>query len=93
VDDIAIPELAFSDGADSGGGWEAEGFLRIEKPLAQRFVVQLIEGGDSSTVRRLELDRENRIEVALDGPAIIVIAAVTDGTTEPAGYRWTLAAR
>jgi len=93
VDDISIPELAFSDGADSGGDWKAEGFVRIEKPLTQRFVVQLIEGGDSSTVRRLELDRENRAEVALNGPAIIVIAAVTDGTTEPAGYRWTLTAR
>jgi len=90
VDDISIPELGFSDGADSAGGWQAEGFLRIEKPLPQRFVVQLIEG---DKVRRLKLDAENRTEVALDGPATIVIAAVTDGTTEPAGYHWTLAAR
>jgi hypothetical protein len=90
VDDISIPELGFSDGADSDGGWTAEGFLRIEKPLPQRFVVQLIE---HDTVRRLELDAEIRTQVALDGPAIIVIAAVTDGTTQPAGYRWTLAAR
>jgi hypothetical protein len=89
VDDISIPELGFSDGSDSDGGWQAEGFLRIEKPLAQRFVVQLIQG---DRVRRLELDGENRTEVALDGPAIIVVAAVTDGTTQPAGYRWTLAA-
>ena len=53
-------------------------------------MVQLIEGPKA---RRLELDAENRTEVALDGPAIIVIAAVTDGTTQPAGYRWTLAPR
>ena len=26
VDDISIPELGFSDGADSDGGWQAEGF-------------------------------------------------------------------
>ena len=93
VDDISIPELGFSDGADSDGGWQAEGFLRIEKPLPQRFVVQLIERGGGSAVRRLELDAENRTEVALDGPVIIVVAAVTDGTTQPAGYRWTLTAR
>jgi len=93
VDDVSIPELGFSDGADSGGGWQAEGFRRIEKPLPQRFVVQLIERGDGSAVRRLELDAGNRTEVALDGPAIIVVAAITDGTTQPAGYRWTLTAR
>ncbi|MDP2675681.1 MAG: immune inhibitor A [Dehalococcoidia bacterium] len=93
VDDISIPELGFSDGADSDGDWQAEGFLRIEKPLPQRFVMQLIERGDGSAVRRLELDAGNRTEVALDGPATIVVAAVTDGTRQPAGYRWTLTAR
>jgi len=44
-------------------------------------------------VRRLELDAGNRTEVALDAPAIVVVAAMTDGTMEPAGYRWTLTAR
>ena len=102
VDDVSIPELDFSDGADSDGGadrsadtrpWQAEGFRRIEKPLPQRFAVQLIERGDPSAVRRLELDAGNRTVVALDGPFIVVVAAVTGGTTQPAGYRWTLTAR
>ncbi|MDO8611664.1 MAG: immune inhibitor A [Dehalococcoidia bacterium] len=102
VDDVSIPELGFGDGANHSGGadrsadtrpWQAEGFRRIEKPLPQRFVVQLIERGDGSAVRRLELDGANRTQVVLDGPATIVVAAVTDGTTEPAGYRWTLSAR
>ena len=87
VDGISIPELGFSDGADAAGGGQAEGFQRIEKPLAQRFVVQVIEGGD---VRRLELDAANRTQVVLDSPATIAVAAVTDGTTGRASYRWTL---
>lgn len=92
VDDIAIPELGFADGADADGGWHAEGFRRIERPLAQRFVVQLVERGRPNVVRRLELEPGNRLEVALDGPATIIVAAVTEGTMEAAAYRWSLRA-
>ncbi len=92
VDDIEIPELGFADGADTGGGWQAEGFRRIEQLLPQRFVLQLIERGEPNVVRRLELGPGNRLEVALDGPATIVVSAVTEGTTDTAAYRWSLRA-
>ena len=92
VDDIEIPELGFADGADTDGGWQAEGFRRIDQPLSQRFVVQLIERGEPNTVRRLELQPGNRLAVTLDGPATIVVSAVSEGTTETAAYRWSLRA-
>ena len=90
VDDIEIPQLGFADGADADDGWQPEGFRRIEGPQAQRFVVQLVERGEASAVRRLALGPGNRVEVALDGPATIVVAAVSEGTTEAATYRWSL---
>jgi len=95
VDDIEIPELGFADGADADDGWQSEGFRRIEGPQAQRFVVQLVERGEASPPKadRLALGPGNRLEVALDGPATIVVAAVTEGTTEAATYRWSLQAR
>lgn len=89
VDDISIPELDFVDDADSDGGWLTEGFRRVEAPEPQAFVVQLIDR-DSSEVARLELSEGNRVEVTLDGPATIVVAAVTEGTTETATYTWSL---
>ncbi|MEE8346088.1 MAG: hypothetical protein V3S20_01950, partial [Dehalococcoidia bacterium] len=94
VDDIEIPELAFADGADAGNGWQAEGFRRIEEPLPQLYLVQLIERGDSNPLQadRLELGPGNRFEIALDGPATVVVAAVSEGTTEAATYRWSLRA-
>ncbi len=92
VDDIEIPELGFADGVDTNGGWQAEGFRRIDQPLSQRFVVQLIERGEPNTVRRLELQPGNRLEVTLDGPATIVVSAVSEGTTDTAAYRWSLRA-
>jgi immune inhibitor A len=94
VDDIEIPELGFADGADADDGWQAEGFRRVEGPMAQRFVVQLVDRGKPGApeVERLELGSGNRLEVALDGPATIVVAAVTEGTTEAAAYSWSLRA-
>lgn len=90
VDNIEIPELGYRDNANADGGWNSEGFRRIEAPLAQQFVVQVIEGGEPAQVRRVELDASNRAEIALAGPATIVVAAVTEGTTEEAGYSWAL---
>ena len=94
IDDIEIPELAFTDGADADGGWRAEGFRRVEGPIAQRFIVQLIERGEPNPPKadRLELGPGNRLEVALDGPVTIVVSAVSEGTTETAAYRWSLQA-
>ena len=87
VDNIEVPELGFRDGADTAGDWTAEGFKRIDRPLAQKFVVQVIRG---EQVTRLELDAANRGQVALDGPATIAISGATDGTAEKAHYAWTL---
>ncbi len=94
MDDIEIPELAFSDGADAGKGWQAEGFRRIVEPLPQRFLVQLIARGEPNPPKahRLELGAGNRLEIAFGGPTTIVVAAVTEGTTEAATYRWSLRA-
>ena len=87
VDNIEVPELGFRDGADMAGDWTAEGFKRIDRPLAQKFVVQVIRG---EQVTRLELDAANRGQVALDGPATIAISGATDGTAEKAHYAWSL---
>ena len=91
VDDIEIPELDFVDGADSDGGWRAEGFRHIEGPLAQRFVVKFVDLRKPPRVGAVSLDTDNRGSVLLgNSPVTIVISAVTENTTEAASYRWTL---
>jgi len=87
IDQIAIPEIGLFDDAETGGQWTAEGFRRLGGPLPQQFIVAVIEGED---VRFLELDSQNRLVLSLAGPATIVIAGATDGTTEPARYSWSL---
>lgn len=98
IDDIAIPELGFSDDAESNdAGWEAMGFQRLASPLEQRFIVQVIEfRADGREVRRIALDDQNDARIRLSGfgvdleKAIIVVSGATDGTTELATYRYRL---
>jgi immune inhibitor A len=96
IDDISIPELGFFDDAETDGRWQAEGFLRLTGPLPQRFVVQVIEVGQTTSVTAVALDEANSGQVRLSGfgstldKAVIVVAAVTDGTRQPASYRYSL---
>jgi len=96
IDDIAIPELAFFDDGEEDGRWQAQGFQRLRAPLSQRFIVRVIEMGETTSLLSLLLDADNRGEVRLSGfgstldKAVIVVAAASDGTTQAASYRYSL---
>lgn len=97
IDAIQIPEIGFYDDAESDApGWTARGFQRVSAPLPQRFIVQLIAFRDHLQVQRLPLDETNRGEIRITGfggdlkRAVIAISGATDGTTEPATYRYSV---
>lgn len=97
IDDISIPEINFADDTESGdNGWQAEGFVRINNQLPQRFLVQLIEIGADVSVQRLALDNANSgtltlpaLGTAIDR-AILVVSGLTPVTTEPASYHYSI---
>ena len=98
IDDIAVPEIGFFDDVEAGeGGWQREGFLRLSEPLRQRFELRLVTLGATTEVSEIPLDGQNQAEVALTGlgteyqHAVIVVVGVTEGTTEPARYRYEAA--
>jgi len=94
IDNVAIPEINFFDDVESGSGdWEAEGFVRIDNVLPQRFLVQVIEiGSDTVAVTPLSLDEANAGSLTITGlddnveQAILVVSGLTPITTEPARY-------
>ena len=102
IDDIAVPEIGFfddGDGSASGvGGWQRPGFRRLTEALPQRFELRLITLGPAPDVERIALDASNRAQIRLDGlgseyqSAVIVVIGATEGTIEPAGYRYELSA-
>ncbi|MBC7225230.1 MAG: immune inhibitor A, partial [Anaerolineae bacterium] len=96
LDDIAIPEIGFRDGAEEDDlAWEARGFVRCTNFVPQRFAVQLVEWrAGEIRVRPVPLDAENRGTVELRGlgrevaQAILAISAATPITTEWGYYTY-----
>ena len=95
LDGVSIPEIEFFDSGLASDGWQADGFLRIDNVVSQEFVVQIIEVGDQVKVREVELDDENRGELAIRGlegldEVVVVVAALAPKTLQPARYTLTL---
>ena len=95
IDDVSIPQLGFSDEPETPDEWDAEGFSLVGAPLAQDFIVQLIEIDRATgefSVSRLNLDERNRAELRLPGLAapdttvVLIVSPSTRGTIHPAGY-------
>jgi hypothetical protein len=95
IDDIRIPELNYSDGAEDGdGGWEAQGFVRTTGELAQDWTLRFISAKDGAiTVEPVAVDAAGKASVRVPAGqrAILVVMGTTPFTTEPAEYSYTVA--
>ncbi len=94
LDDITIPEINFSDNVEGGAnGWKADGFVRSDNVLPQRYIVQVVEVGNTTRVERLQLDNQNRGSITISGlgkdltRAELVINAFAPTTTETTSYQ------
>jgi hypothetical protein len=94
VDDIRVPELDYeADFETDEGGWDGEGFVRMDNILPQEFLVQLILEDGETTVQRLALNESNQGSLTIDlgrGGATLVVSGTTPFTTEPASYQFTV---
>jgi hypothetical protein len=97
IDDISIPEIDFFDNVENGlNNWQAEGFVRMDNILPQRFLVQLVEIGDDINVRPIALDQTNYGSATISGlgstvkRAILIVSGLTPVTTEPASYQYSI---
>lgn len=94
LDDIAIPEISyFSDFESDDGGWQGEGFARIQNSLPQTFRLALISKGASTSVEHVVLSADNTAEIPLHlgsevEEAILVVSGTTRFTRLPAAYRF-----
>ena len=93
VDDISIPELNYQDDVENGdGGWQADGFVRVNNFLPQQWSVQLIKFGRQTSIDKLPVDASGRAQLTLQNfggdisRAILVISGLTPVTTETATF-------
>lgn len=95
VDDLRIPEIGWTDNAESENDWQANGFVLLQNEAPQLFQVQLVRIGRETTVEDVPLDPTNRGVVTIRGVggaiqrAVLVISAVTPVTTREASFRLT----
>jgi hypothetical protein len=95
LDDIAIPEVGFSDDAESDAGWTAEGFLRSDNTIPQTWSLQLVthrrDGGTS--VRALRPDAAGHLAEPIPSlggdvdSAVLVVSGLAPRTLETAPFR------
>jgi len=100
LDDIRIPELGYQDDVELGDGdWQAEGFVRVDNVVPQRWLLwAVVEGGRETHVERIPVGPDGRAAWEPgDLPptarrVVLVVSAVTPFTTEVSGYRLWLEA-
>ena len=95
LDDFAIDEIGWADDAESDGGWEADGFARVNNLVPEEFLVQIVRKapGRTAEVVRLLLDGEADGEIRLadvnaePGEQVaVIVSAVTREAGSRAGY-------
>ena len=95
LDDFSIEEIGWSDDAEDDGGWEANGFARVNNLIPEEFLVQVVRKapGRPAEVTRLWLDGQADGEVRLSGvnaepdeQVAVIVSAVTREAGSRAGY-------
>lgn len=91
LDDVEVTAINYrSDFEADDGGWQAEGFARIQNVLPQTFGLALILTRDSS-VTMIPLNEDQTVEIPLvlqrGEKAFLAVSGTTRFTREPASYR------
>ncbi len=91
LDDVSIPAIHYSSGFESDdGGWQADGFARVEDDLPQTFRLALIVKGDKTTVQNITLTPDQTADIPLSlkagQNAVLVVTGTERFTRLRAGF-------
>jgi len=97
LDNLTLQAIGWRDDVEQGEGeWHAEGFLRHENQMPQRFVVQLVEFAPRLRLRRAIVEANQPLAWAIESPggdnqtALLIVSAIAPVTTERASYEWQI---
>jgi hypothetical protein len=96
LDDVSIPEIDyFTDFEEDDGGWNADGFVRIQNVLPQTFRLALINIGRNFSVDMIDIAPNNIADIPLQFNSrfdefILVVSGTTRFTTQKAVYRFSI---
>jgi immune inhibitor A len=96
LDDISIPAIGyFSNFETDSGGWQPEGFARIQNTLPQTFRLALILKGSTTTIQMIPLspDQSADIPLTIGGDiqeVILVVSGMERFTIQKASYQFEI---
>ena len=92
LDDISVPQIDyFTDFEKDDGGWQADGFARVQNTLPQTYQLSLILMGNTTTVQQIALDGDQSVSINLTlgndvRNAVLVVSGTTRFTRQTATY-------
>jgi hypothetical protein len=93
LDDVSIPAANYqTDFEKDDGGWQGNGFVRLENDLPQTYKVSLILQNGQTSVQTIDLDANQKasLPVTIDGDAVLVVSGTTRFTRQVANYQFSL---
>jgi hypothetical protein len=91
VDNIEVAEIGYRADGDDPAGLVGEGFQIVNGPMAQEWLIQVIDR-DTSEVERIELDEAHGTTIALSAPSTVIISGISQDTPAKTDYSWSLTA-
>ena len=94
LDDVSLDSIGyFSDFETDDGGWQSDGFVRIQNSLPQTFRLALILKGETTSVEYIKInpDQSADIPVYIGGDvneAVLVVTGTTRYTRQLASYQY-----
>jgi hypothetical protein len=89
-----VPQLGLSEPGADDGAWSAEGWLRVDAPIPERWVLRLVRWTASGVeVDSVPVGPDGHASVALDPSAtrsVLVVAPIAPRTLQPANYHVSL---
>jgi hypothetical protein len=92
LDNMSIPAINYSSDFEADdGGWQANGFARVENVLPQTFRLALIvKGSDKTAVQNITLNSDQTADIPLSlksgESAVLVVTGTQRFTRQPAGF-------
>jgi immune inhibitor A len=96
LDDIAIPEIDYSTDFElDDGGWQANGFARIQNILPQTYKLALISQGAAISVQNITLNPDTSADIPFTvgngvDDVVLVVSGTTRFTRQLAPYRFSV---
>jgi immune inhibitor A len=96
LDDLSIPELGYyTDFETDNGGWQLQGWARIENVLPQTYALALISIGDTTSVQNITLQPDITADIPFTigngvDDVVLVVSGTTRFTRQLAPYRYSV---